>query len=79
MWGGPSFHFTDPQSLSQGEVGEENVSLLYIADFTLHLLTHLLGVHHHLTTGEGCVASQGIEQCGLTRPYGGGGREGGRV
>lgn len=59
---------THSQGLPQGQVGEENVCLLHIADLTLHLFVHLLGVERDSTTGESHVTCQSIEEGGLTRP-----------
>ena len=59
---------THPECLSQGEVGEEDVLLLYVAHFSLHLPTHPPPVNKDTPTGERGVACEAVQQCGLSCP-----------
>ena len=43
--------FTHPKCLSQGQVWEEDVCLLDVADLSLHLATHPPPVQHDTPTG----------------------------
>ena len=56
---------TNPKGLPQSEVGEEDVCLLDIAYFPLHLLAHSPGVQQDLPAGEGGVACQCIQESRL--------------